>query len=341
MEGKMSGFRPEVWVTSKELVSQESLSRMIEKLEGINPVRAYIQVVNRADSYYSSNILPPAEELVQDFDPLQMTIEKACGKEFRISAWMNVNLVWGFGKQRPFSERHVLNRRPEWVTVDENGTSMLEHPSSNLEEVFGPYIDPGIPEVREFTAQIAWEISDYDVEEVHLDFIRYPFKCFGYNPIALAEYRKWLNQEKLIESTESFDRFRIDSVTKQVSMISDVVRAKGKRVSCAVYDDYSERAVSERLQPWLEWLKSGLIDSAVVMAYGKEPDEVISRVEKIRSLHGSLKDIRIGLGAFNYAGRWDEFVELIKRVQKLRPDEITIFALSSVDEELRKRLRTL
>ncbi|WP_258367328.1 MULTISPECIES: glycoside hydrolase family 10 protein [unclassified Mesotoga] len=337
----MSGFRPEVWVTSKELVSQESLSRMIEKLEGINPVRAYIQVVNRADSYYSSNILPPAEELVQDFDPLQMTIEKACGREFRISAWMNVNLVWGFGKQRPLSERHILNRRPEWVTVDENGTSMLEYPSSNLEEVFGPYIDPGIPEVREFTAHVASEISNYDVEEVHLDFIRYPFKSFGYNPIALAEYRKWLNQEKLIESKDSFDCFRIYFITSQVSMISEVVRAKGKKVSCAVYDDYSERALSERLQPWLEWLKSGLIDSAVVMAYGKEPDEVISRVEKIRSLHGSLKDIRIGLGAFNYAGRWDKFVELIKRVQKLRPDEITLFALSSVDEELRKRLRTL
>ncbi|MGC9321038.1 MAG: glycoside hydrolase family 10 protein [Kosmotogaceae bacterium] len=337
----MSGFRPEVWVTSKELVSQESLSRMIEKLEGINPVRAYIQVVNRGDSYYSSNILPPAEELVQDFDALQMTIEKACGKEFRISAWMNVNLVWGFGKRRPLSKRHILNRQQGWITVDESGTSVLEYPSSNLEEVFGPYIDPGIPEVREFTAQIASEISDYDVEEVHLDFIRYPFKNFGYNPIALAEYKKWINKEALDESKGSFDRFRIYSVTKQVSMISEVVRAKGKKVSCAVYDDYSERAVSERLQPWLEWLESGLIDSAVVMAYGNEPNEVISRVEKIRSLHGSLKDIRIGLGAFNYAGRCDELAKLIKRIQKLRPDEITLFALSSVDEELRERLRAL
>ncbi|NLT46053.1 MAG: family 10 glycosylhydrolase [Thermotogaceae bacterium] len=341
MEEKMSGFRPEVWVPSKELESRESLSRMIERLDEINAVRAYIQVVNRADSYYSSSILPPAEELVQDFDALQMTIEKARGREFRISAWMNVNLVWGFGKQRPFSESHILNRRPEWITADESGNSMLKYPSSNLEEVFGPYIDPGIPDVREFTAHIASEISNYDVEEVHLDFIRYPFKSFGYNPLALAEYRKWLNKEELIESKKSFDRFRICSITRQVSMISEVVRAKGKKVSCAVYDDYSERAVSERLQPWLEWLESGLIDSAVVMAYGNEPDEVISRVEKIRSLHGSLKDIRIGLGAFNYAGRWDEFVELIKRVQKLRPDEITLFALGSVDEELRKKLRAL
>ncbi|MBN2253220.1 MAG: family 10 glycosylhydrolase, partial [Kosmotogaceae bacterium] len=299
------------------------------------------QVVNRADSYYSSNVLPSAEELDQDFDPLQMTIEEARGKEFRISAWMNVNLVWSFGKQRPFSERHILNRRSEWITVDESGTSMLKYPSSNLEEVFGPYIDPGIPDVREFTANIASEISDYDVEEVHLDFIRYPFKSFGYNPIALIEYRKWLNKEKLIESKESFNRFRIYSVTKQVSMISEAVRAKEKKVSCAVYADYSERAVSERLQPWFEWLNNGLIDSAVLMAYGKEPDEVISRVEKIRNLRGSLKNIRIGLGAFNYASRWAEFVELIKRVQKLKPDEITLFALSSVDDELRERLRTL
>ncbi len=47
------------------------------------------------------------------------------------------------------------------------------------------------------------------MEEVHLDFIRYPFKSFGYNPLALAEYRKWLNEEELIESKKSFVRFRI------------------------------------------------------------------------------------------------------------------------------------
>ena len=98
----MSGFRPEVWVPSKELESRESLSRMIERLDGINAVRAYIQVVNRADSYYSSNILPPAEELVQDFDALQMTIEKACEREFRISAWMNVTLFGDLESEGPF-----------------------------------------------------------------------------------------------------------------------------------------------------------------------------------------------------------------------------------------------
>jgi len=77
------------------------------------------------------------------------------------------------------------------------------------------------------------------------------------------------------------------------------------------------------------------------MAYGKEPEEVISRVKNIRSLHGSLNNIRIGLGAFNYASRWDEFIELIKQVRELEPDEVTLFALSSVDDELCGRLRAL
>lgn len=337
----MNRLEPGVWVTSKELVSPESLSRMIDRLDRINAGRAYIQVVGRGDSYYSSALLPPAEELVQPFDALRKAIAEASGKTFHISAWMNVNLVWGFERRRPLSAVHIVNRHPEWITVDKNGTSMLDYSSSNLEEVFGPYVDPGVAGVREFTEEIASEISNYDIEEVHLDFIRYPFRSFGFNPIALAEYRDWLNEEGLSNGTDSFDRFRIDAVTRQVSMISETVRSKGKKLSCAVYDDYSERAVHERLQPWLEWLENGLIDAAVVMAYGKEPEEVISRVKNIRSLHGSLNNIRIGLGAFNYASRWDEFIELIKQVRELEPDEVTLFALSSVDDELCGRLRAL
>jgi uncharacterized lipoprotein YddW (UPF0748 family) len=218
---------------------------------------------------------------------------------------------------------------------------MLEYSSCDIEEVFGPFIDPGIPQVRRFTAAIADELASYDVEEVHLDFIRYPFRTFGYTQPALREYRRWLRTANLKDTEENFDRFRIESTGEQVRLIREKVRSRGNKLSCAVFDDYSERAVKERLQPWLEWLEEGLIDSAVVMAYGREPDGVISRVENIRNIHGSLKDIRVGLGAFNYVGRWDDFIGLVKRVRKMDPDEITFFALSSIDEELAGKLKAL
>jgi uncharacterized lipoprotein YddW (UPF0748 family) len=158
---------------------------------------------------------------------------------------------------------------------------------------------------------------------------------------ALRENSEWLRTASLKDPAENFARFRIESTGEQVRLISEKVRSRGKKLSCAVFDDYSGRAVRERLQPWLEWLEEGLIDSAVVMAYGREPDEVISRVENIRNIHGSLKGIRVGLGAFNYAGRWDDFIGLVKSVRKMDPDEITFFALSSIDKELAGKLKAL
>lgn len=329
-----------VWAVRSMLLNSTCVEKMISKLQEISAGRAYVQVVGRGDSQYRSGILPWAEELDGPFDGLSKTIEMARGSGLKISAWMNVNLVWKFG-DRPSSKEHVVNSHPEWITRDERGVSMLEYFSCDIEEVFGPFIDPGIPQVRHFTAAIADELASYDVEEVHLDFIRYPFRTFGYAQAALREYREWLRTASLKDTAENFDRFRIESTGEQVRLIREKVRSRGKKLSCAVFDDYSGRAVRERLQPWLEWLEEGLIDSAVVMAYGREPDEVISRVENIRNIHGSLKGIRVGLGAFNYAGRWDDFIGLVKSVRKMDPDEITFFALSSIDKELAGKLKAL
>ncbi len=100
----MSGFRPEVWVPSKELESRpESLSRMIDRLDRINAGRAYIQVVGRGDSYYSSALLPPAEELVQPFDALRKAIAKSFGKDFSHFGLDRCQPGLGFRRQRPLS----------------------------------------------------------------------------------------------------------------------------------------------------------------------------------------------------------------------------------------------
>ncbi len=333
----MKGLNLGVWVTRKSLENIESIEEMLKKIARLGISRAYVQVVGRADAHYRSVVLPRAEELESDLDGLQKSIDLARDLSVNISAWMNVNLVWSFGK-RPLSPEHVVNAHPDWITYDRNGLSMLDYSSSDLDEVFGPFIDPGVPEVKAFTAAIAKEIAGYDVEEVHLDFVRYPFLDFGYNPLALKYYERWSKKTGVFDSEESFESFRLDSVTEQVRMISQAVREQGKKLSCAVFDDYSERAVRERLQPWMSWLEDGLIDSAVVMAYGKDPEEVIRRVDNLSRLHGSLKGIRIGLGAFNYSSRLDTFMGLIERTLEYEPDEITLFALSSIDKELEEKL---
>lgn len=335
----MNGLKLGVWVPRSAFKSLPELKAAFERLEYIGASRAYFQVVARGDAVYASKILPFAEELEKPLDVLESALKLETAN-LKVSAWMNVNLVWNFAKA-PRSSNHVVNAHPEWFTCDQERTSMLDYTSCDIEEVFGPFIDPGLSEVREFTAEVAREIAAYGVEEVHLDFARYPFRNFGYNAGALKSYRLWLEKNNLADFKKSFDRFRIESLSEQVRLISEEVRAKGKKLSCAVFDDYTRRAVEDRFQPWLDWLGAGLIDSAVVMAYGGEPTEVLSRVKRIRKLHGSLEKIRIGLGVFNYDSRPTEFMALLESVLELEPEEITLFALSSIEDAMAKRLRKL
>ncbi len=148
--------------------------------------------------------------------------------------------------------------------------------------------------MREFTEEIASEISNYDIEEVHLDFIRYPFRSFGFNPIALAEYK--LTLKGLSNGTDSFDRFRID-MTRQVSMISEKqFRARAKSYPAQSMMIIRREPYMSVFNPGLSGWKTALLMRQLSWHMAKSQEEVISRVKNIRSLHGSLNNIRIGLG---------------------------------------------
>ena len=64
-----------------------------------------------------------------------------------------------------------------WVTRTIDGT-------------WDTYLDPGLPEIREYLAAIVGEIAaEYPVDGIHLDYVRYPSNWHGYHPRALARYR--------------------------------------------------------------------------------------------------------------------------------------------------------
>ena len=80
---------------------------------------------------------------------------------------------------------HLYYTHHEWLTVDNNGDKM----PYNAHE--GAFLDPGIPEVQEYTLNIIKDIAiNYKIDGIQLDYIRYPDSAYGYNPIALEEYRK-------------------------------------------------------------------------------------------------------------------------------------------------------
>ena len=178
----------------------------------------------------------------------------------------------------------VLNRtgddwakeaHPEWFSVSRKGESSLTTP---------PYVGyyqwvcPSREPVRDYLRQVVDEVAAHPgVDGVHLDYIRHPdvilpiglWEKYGlvqdrelpefdfcYCDVCRTEFEKVSGSDPLSLSdptaNEAWRRFRWDSVTGVVRALADVVHARGKPISAAVFPTPT---LARRLvrQAWDEW----------------------------------------------------------------------------------------
>ncbi len=334
-----------VWVVRDMITSPASLVEIVDKAAELGVERLYVQVVGRADAFYDSKILPRSEMLSQapeDFDPLAEILSLAKKRGMKISAWMNVFYVCSFSR-KPLSPIHVVNAHPEWVTYDDRGYSMLDYTKALSLAVPGIFLDPGLDEVKEFVVEIAEEIaSKYDVDEIHLDYIRYPYRTFGYNPTVMKRYRKWIRKAmregKIKDMSDAFDDFRRDQVSKTVEMIYKVVKKYGKNLSAAVYA-YYDSAYNDHFQDWLTWIEKGYLDYAVMMAYDPSVETVKSYIEYSKKRLGNLQKIRVGLGLYKMYDNPELLREMFRMVKGYETDETVLFSYKFINEKVEPVIR--
>jgi hypothetical protein len=118
---------------------------------------------------YRSAFEPWASELTgtlgrdPGWDPLDFLIREAHTRGMGVHAWFNVCRVWSKGEPPPSTPLHVVRAHPEWV------------------QRFGDdlWIDPGIPEAREYTIRVMEDlVRQYPIDGIHFDYIRYPDRGF-------------------------------------------------------------------------------------------------------------------------------------------------------------------
>ncbi len=228
------------------------------------------QVRMIGDAYYNSKYEPRATSIRAgaDFDPLAYMIKRARENGLEIHAWVNVYRVWR-SKTKPPQANHVVNLHPEWLNKDANGKTTSKD---------GRFLDPGIPEVREFTVKLVADLlSKYDVDGLMLDFIRYPGKNWGYSEIAVARFnRKYGRQGKPSAADPVWCDWRREQVTEMMRAIyKEVHRLKPHvKVSAATISwgrcpsDFRQTdAYRNVFQDWRLWMQEGILDASMPMNY--------------------------------------------------------------------------
>ena len=143
----------------------------------------FVQVRSRGYAFYDSDIVPKHPKINPDFDPLEYTLTLGNALGIEVHAWMNSYILWS-SKYEPEDANHLYHEHKEWTEANIHGKMdskiKLSEPQSPQWE--GVYLSPIHPEVNPYLLSVYSEIiNEYNVDGIHLDYIRFQDEMYGYN----------------------------------------------------------------------------------------------------------------------------------------------------------------
>lgn len=316
-----------VWVPIWDLTTAESIDTMLSRMDKLKVNQILAEIRYRADALYIPNRIncdypnpDPRNYLLEDdgFDPLLYLIESAKKYDIEVHAWITT-FVASTKDLKRLPEDHPFFENPHWVTTDFSRKDM------HNETYEGAFFDPGNPQVREYTKNVILDIvSNYDLDGIHLDYIRYPDNQFGFNEMARSEFDK----ETKYKDAESWRAWKQGQVGSFVKMVSEEAKqiSPGITVSAAVFPEL-EVALDKYSQNWPIWLENGWIDRVYLMAYSKE-DEKLEAIFQQFPLQNFRSKIVTGLRTWDYGSNYP-VEEINSKIRLSRTNKFAGIALFS------------
>ena len=239
---------------------QQEFTTLLDSLKSYNINTVLLQTRVRGDVIYPSAIEPFSAVLTgkagkdPGYDPLAFAIEECHKRDMQLHAWL-VTLPLGKLKHvNSLGKMGVCRKRPNLCKLYQGSW----------------YMEPGEPQTAEYlTALVAEIVERYNVDGIHLDYIRYPDRPRDYNDHAL--HKRYGKGQKLADWRRSNITAIVRSIYNKVKSIKPWVR-----VSCAPlgkHDDlscYPSRGWNARVTVFQEaqkWLDEGIMDILFPMMY--------------------------------------------------------------------------
>jgi uncharacterized lipoprotein YddW (UPF0748 family) len=356
-----------LWVQRTALASPDSIAAMVQAAASGGFNTLLVQVRGRGEAFYRSGLEPRSSDLDRqplEFDPLATTIKVARQAGLSVHAWVNVNLV-ASGSFLPRSPTHVVAQHPDWLMVPRALSATLKKTGvwspaylgtlarwtrSQTDQVEGLYVSPVTAEARAYTTSVVAEIaSKYELDGIHLDYIRYPSAEFDFSASTLASFRDRISAAESRAERERLDRaaaasptawadarpaawasFHRERLTALLSSIQTAVRTArpGIVVSAAVVGAFVE-ARDSKYQDWLAWAKAGQIDVACPMLYALSADQFATVTGDIRAALGTVP-FWAGIGAYRLPV--DATIERVRLARRANADGVLLFSYGQLAE---------
>jgi uncharacterized lipoprotein YddW (UPF0748 family) len=344
-----------LWVDRWSYQSPEDIQTIVQKAAQANFNAIFLQVRGKADAYYQSTYEPWAAGLTvtgtltrtqlgqnPGWDPLRLAIDEAHARGLQLHAWINVYPVWitsskGEPPPQDVTPEHLFWKLSDtygpldWRQWDEEGPMLLS-------DTRFPYLyaSPAVTLTVEHIVSVCQDIvTNYEVDGLHLDHIRYAGPKFSHDPISEAAFA----EAQILDPHLAWEDWQRAQVTGLVAQIYQqvILPRQGVMLTAAVwpiYRDYWDWITNDGYDGYYQdsqgWMGEGIIDGIAPMLYanlvsmaGTKPDDYAFRFNTLIRDFVAANNERFVLAGI-YAGtspsfvHYDDFSDIVQSINLAR-----------------------
>ena len=257
-QGGSANERRIVWERTGEGPYPGDWDRSCRILADAGMSEIFVHVLSPGYAHYPGGPWPVSDSVARHGDSLRACIAAARKYGLRVSAWV---MCWPTDTAPDSLQERW--RRDGRLVVDVRG---------NVRD----WLDPSDKRNRsDLCAAIIDLVERYDVDGVHLDYIRYPDGASGFGSLSRKRYTAvngtpadWPRSAWIGEDSAKFRQWRAGEVTRAVREIKLAVKAARPDVelSAAVFGGYPA-CVEGVAQDWKAWIRNDYIDVVAPMDY--------------------------------------------------------------------------
>lgn len=228
------------------------------------------------------------------YDALEYITAKAHQMGIEVHAWMPVTPLWNPNRgYAPSAAEHQWHKhgqqasgRDLWITSTES--SFKGNPNAGI-------VDLGHPDaVKHIAATILEPLRHYDIDGIHLDYIRYPYavditndgqwnpEFYGWNPTSVERFNRRNNRSgsptQNDPAWQEWRRAQVTGFVRQVFLRAREIKPQIKvSASVVVWGPPPAGENFEKTEPyqvgfqdWHGWLQEGIVDFVAPMLYRNE-----------------------------------------------------------------------
>jgi uncharacterized lipoprotein YddW (UPF0748 family) len=289
-----------IWVARFHYRNADDIRTIIANCAAVGANTVLWQVRGEGTVAYPSRLEPWSREYnFRDpgFDPLAVAVAEAHRHGLRIEAWFNVMPGWK-GRTPPPTGQQMYNAHPDWFMYDAAGHRQPLHEDYVI-------VNPCLPDVRRHIVEVVDEIaSRYDIDGLHLDYVRYAWdgapnakQAYPHDARTVSLFQRETGARPEDNAT-TWNNWRANQLTRLVVSIRSTLthRRPGATLTAAVWRD-PYVGFRDYLQNSVAWLRSGVVDAVMPMAYSEKSGDFQDNINAYRRLAGDRRIVP-GLGIY-------------------------------------------